>query len=179
MKISKRGQVFALSLLSASIISSFALASSHREAPFIAGSPKVDGTDFYMFRSYEADRGDFVTLIANYQPLQDAYGGPNYFTMDPTALYEIHIDNDGDAVEDLTFQFKFNNAYGQANATGLIRDGGIDTGAGSDVQVPLAAVAPASAVGGMTGLLNVVETYTVNVVSGDRRTGSSLSLIHI
>ena len=49
-----------------------ALASSHREAPFITGSPKVDGTDFYMFRSYEPTRSDFVTLIANYQPLQDA-----------------------------------------------------------------------------------------------------------
>ena len=31
-----------------------AIASSHREAPFIAGMPRVDGTDFYMFRSYGA-----------------------------------------------------------------------------------------------------------------------------
>ena len=30
-----------------------ALASSHREAPFITTRPKVDGTDFYMFSSYE------------------------------------------------------------------------------------------------------------------------------
>ena len=63
------------------------LASSHREAPFIAGQPKVDGTDFYMFRSYEPGREQFVTFIANYNPLQDAYGGPNYFTLDPKALY--------------------------------------------------------------------------------------------
>jgi hypothetical protein len=67
----------------------------------------VDGTDFYMFRSYEPGRAGYVTLIANYQPLQDAYGGPNYFAMDPNALYEIHIDNDGDAREDLSFQFRF------------------------------------------------------------------------
>ncbi|HEY0820443.1 MAG TPA: DUF4331 family protein, partial [Rhizobacter sp.] len=72
-------------------------ASSHREAPFITASPKVDGTDFYMFRSYETGRAAFTTLIANYMPLQDAYGGPNYFSMDPNALYEIHVDNDGDA----------------------------------------------------------------------------------
>ena len=44
--------------------------------------PKVDGTDFYMFRSYEPGRDGFVTLIANYLPLQDSYGGPNYFTLD-------------------------------------------------------------------------------------------------
>jgi len=92
------------------------MASSHREAPFITTSPKVDGTDFYMFRSYEGiaangsgGRSDYVTLLANYQPLQGPYGGPNYFSMDPNALYEIHIDNNGDAREDLTFQFRFQN----------------------------------------------------------------------
>ncbi|MFS2053795.1 DUF4331 family protein, partial [Variovorax sp. CT11-76] len=68
-----------------------AIASSHREAPSIAGMPKLDATDFYMFRSYEAGRQDFVTLIANYQPDQSPYGGPNYFTMDPNGLYEIHL----------------------------------------------------------------------------------------
>src|SRR5678809_114807 len=86
-----------------------ALASSHREAPFITEHPKVDGTDFYIFNSYEAGRQDFVTVIADYLPLQDAYGGPNYFTLDPEALYEIHIDNNGDAKEDLSFQFRFKN----------------------------------------------------------------------
>src|SRR5262249_2465331 len=86
-----------------------ASASSHREAPFIAEHPKVDGTDFYMFRSYESGRSGYVTLIANYLPLQDAYGGPNYFTLDPEAIYDIHVDNDGDAREDLTFRFRFKN----------------------------------------------------------------------
>ena len=46
-------------------------ASSHREAPQITETPKVDGTDFYMFRSYETGREGFVTLIANYLPLQN------------------------------------------------------------------------------------------------------------
>ena len=50
-----------------------------------------------------------MTLIADYLPLQDPYGGPNYFTLDPDALYEIHVDNDGDAREDLTFRFRFEN----------------------------------------------------------------------
>ena len=60
--------------------------SSHREAPGITGKPKLDGTDFYMFRSYEPGRQGYVTLIANYIPLQDAYGGPNFFTMDLMSL---------------------------------------------------------------------------------------------
>lgn len=72
-------------------------ASSHREALFITELPKVDGTDFYMFTSYEPGRQGFVTVVANYLPLQDPYGGPNYFSLDPDAIYEIHFDNDGDA----------------------------------------------------------------------------------
>ena len=80
-------------------------ASSHREAPGITKYPQVDGTDFYMFTSYEAGRQDYVTFIANYVPVHAPYGGPNYFPLDPRAIYEIHVDNDGDAVEDLTFSF--------------------------------------------------------------------------
>src|SRR5215475_14096568 len=99
----------ALAVLAALPGGGAALASSHREAPFITENPKVDGTDFYLFRSYEAGRGDTVTMVANYLPLQDAYGGPNYFTLDPQALYEIHIDNNGDAKEDMSFQFRFKN----------------------------------------------------------------------
>ena len=86
-----------------------AQAASHREAPLITQYPKVDNTDIYVFRSYEAGREGYVVFIANYIPLQDAYGGPNYFQMDPDALYEIHIDNNGDAREDLTFSFRFTN----------------------------------------------------------------------
>ena len=93
--------------LAAAALPFAAIASSHREAPFITEHPKVDGTDFYMFSSYESGRDGYVTLIANYLPLQDAYGGPNYFTLDPNAVYDIHIDNDGDATEDMTFRFRF------------------------------------------------------------------------
>ena len=95
--------------LTTAYIAQDAVASSHREAPNITRYPTLDSTDFYVFNSYESGRADYVTLIANYVPLQDAYGGPNYFALDPAANYNIHVDSDGDAVEDLTFQFKFDN----------------------------------------------------------------------
>ena len=104
-------------------VASPTMASSHREAPYITQQPKVDGTDFYAFASYEAGREDYITLLANYIPLQDAYGGPNYFSMDPNALYEIHIDNDGDAVEDVTFQWVFDNALVGGDGIALDIDG--------------------------------------------------------
>ena len=141
------------------------LASSHREAPFITTSPKVDGTDLYMFMSYETGRNGYVTLIANYQPLQDAYGGPNYFKMDPNALYEIHIDNNGDAVEDLTFQFRFNNTLSNNGKGAELTIGG------ASVASPLTQTGAVNAVS--DGNLNVAETYSVKVVRGDRRKGSA------
>ena len=140
-----------------------ALASSHREAPGITKSPKVDATDFYMFRSYEPGRDGYVTFIANYQPLQAPYGGPNYFTMDADAIYEIHIDNNGDAVEDITFQFDFENRL-------AMDGGGIAVPVGDqNVAIPLKAAGPISR--GDTGALNEIETYTLNMITGDRRTG--------
>lgn len=139
------------------------VASSHREAPYITKQPKVDATDFYMFRSYEAGQSGFITLIANYLPLQDPYGGPNYFSLDPEALYEIHIDNDGDALEDVTFQFRF---------TTTVQDIALDIGPVGNtkrVSVPLINVGAITA--GDVSNLNSRESYGVKVVFGDRRTG--------
>lgn len=143
------------------------IASSHREAPFITTSPKVDGTDFYMFRSYEGiaangtgGRSDYVTMLANYQPLQDGYGGPNYFSLDPNALYEIHIDNNGDAKEDLTFQFRFKNKLNNVPLTI----------GGKSIAIPLI---QAGAVANVTDAnLNLNETYSLTLVRGDRRKGT-------
>ncbi len=137
-----------------------AQASSHREAPSITTTPKVDATDFYMFNSYEAGRSAFVTLIANYLPLQDAYGGPNYFSLDPNALYEIHIDNNGDAKEDLTFQFRFKNT---------LKSTVLNIG-GSNVEIPL--IQSGGVTGPAAANLNLNETFTLDVVRGDRRTGA-------
>ena len=72
-------------LIGAAALPLVTVASSHREAPFITTRPKVDGTDFYMFNSYEPGRAGYVTLIANYQPFESPQGGPNYYTMDPRA----------------------------------------------------------------------------------------------
>ncbi len=86
-----------------------ALASSHREAPLIANDPMADNTDVYAFRSTEPGREGFVTLIANFIPAQDPGSGPHYYQFDSTVLYEIKIDNTGDGVEDISYQFHFSD----------------------------------------------------------------------
>ncbi len=170
----------ALAACAAMLLPQLAQASSHREAPFISRMPKVDNTDFYMFRSYEPGRDGFVTIIANFQPLQDAYGGPNYFTMDPDALYEIHIDNTGDAKEDLTFQFRFQNPLNDTSGgqTGITLDIG-PAGSQKKVSIPFVnANLPGAPANPLTAanegsFRNVKEAYTVKVVRGDRRTGQA------
>jgi hypothetical protein len=134
-------------------------ASSHREAPGITKTPKLDGTDFYMFRSFEAGRQNYVTLLANYVPLQDVYGGPNFFTLDSAGLYEMHVDNDGDGREDITFQFQFTNTS---------KDLAVMAG-DRLVSVPLINIGPIGPAASQTSNLNVIETYTVSVIRGNRR----------
>jgi len=148
-----------------------AQASSHREAPFITENPKVDGTDLYLFRSYEPGRENYVTLISNYSPLQDAYGGPNYFSLSPDALYEIHIDNNGDSVEDITFQFQFTNTLSN-NGAGITLPVN-----GKDIAVALKNISPVSS--SEPGSVNVAESYTLTMVEGDRRSGAKSSVINV
>ena len=79
--------------------------SSHREAPEIAKDPVADSTDVYAFVSPDAP--DTVTLIVNYVPFENPDGGPNFYEFGNDVLYEINIDNDGDARPDVTYQFQF------------------------------------------------------------------------
>ena len=150
-------------LLSAAFVALPAQASSHREAPNITQYPKVDGTDVYAFKSYEAGRSAFVTLIANYIPGQNPFDGPNYFTMDPDAIYEIHIDNDGDAREDLTFQFKFKQTS---------KDISLPIG-GKSIAIPLRYSGAVTDVNPPT--LNQSESFTVTMIRGARRQPSGVA----
>ncbi len=146
-------------LASALACAGSALASSHAEAPFVTELRKVDNTDVYAFRSYESGRDGFVTLISNFYPVQDAYGGPNFFFLDPEALYEIHVDNNGDAKEDITFQFRFTNE---------LKDIPLTIG-GKSVSIALRNPATVTEMNSPNSQIS--ETYQVNVVRGNRRSG--------
>ncbi len=128
-------------------------ASSHREAPLTAQDPLADNTDVYAFRS--PDSPDKVTLIANFIPLQKPDGGPNFYSFDPNVIYEIHVDNNADAVEDITFQWRF---------TTEIRNPGTflyNTGAVTTLDDPD---------------LNVRQFYRLTRIDGPRRTGAVTEL---
>ena len=153
-------------------LSTAAGAASHREAPLMTLFNAQDISDVYAFRSYEAGREDFITILMNVNPVQAPLGGPNYFPLDPDALYEIHISNGStitgetlDGLENLTFQFRFNNA---------LTDGGfgitVDAG-GVDQTIPLLQIPAVTAGQGGDATLAFRQTYTVTLMDGDRRKG--------
>lgn len=125
-------------------LSSFA--SSHREAPLITEDPTMDNTDVYAFRSPDAP--DTITIIANYIPLEEPSNGPNFYRFSDAGIYEIHIDNNGDAIEDVTYQFQFRTDVRNPN-TFLYNTG------------PVLTLDSAN--------LNVRQFYTVTRIAGARR----------
>lgn len=82
-----------------------ASASSHREAPLISGTPQYDNTDLYAFVS--PDKPDTTTIVANWIPFEEPAGGPNFYTFADDAQYDLHVDNNGDAQDDLIFRYTF------------------------------------------------------------------------
>src|SRR5262247_417 len=88
-------------------------ASSHREAHLISNDPLADNTDLHAFVS--PDRPDTVTIIANYIPMETPASGPGFFNFDPNVLYNIYVDNDGDGLPDISFEFRFKNTVANEN----------------------------------------------------------------
>jgi hypothetical protein len=131
-----------------------AKASSHREAPLIANDPTADNTDLYAFVS--PDKPNTVTIVANYIPFEEPAGGPNFSNFDPNALYEIHVDNNGDGRDDVTYQFRFDTTIANGN-TFLYNTGPITSLSDPD--------------------WNVRQTYSVTRIQGHHRTvlGSDLA----
>ena len=128
-------------------------ASSHREAPLLAQDPMADNTDVYAFVSPDAP--DTVTLIANFIPFQKPDGGPNFYSFDPSVVYELHIDNNGDAVEDITYQWRFTTEV-RNTATFLYNTGTVTSLDDPD--------------------LNVRQFYRLTRIDGPRRTGTVTEL---
>ena len=137
------------------------MASSHREAPITALDPTADITDLWAFRSYNALGQDTttpsITMIMGVNPFEDPANGPNWFPFDPQILYEIHVDNDNDGLDDITFQIRFSTQYQLPTVyTGLA---GFSTDSGATAPGVPPEITDFSNPG-----LNFRQTYTVTMV---------------
>jgi len=168
-------------------------ASSHSEAPGTASRPSADLSDFYMFQCYEPGQEDKTCFIMNAYPGQAPFAGPNYFTLSDDHFFEIYIDNNGDAQEDLTFQFFTGNRLGGSEMVEVpfesdeedcaiytrsaapqplteLKHRGLTINVGGvDVPIPLKFIGPIDEV--YDSNLNWLEYYRLNVIRGDRTFG--------
>src|SRR5690348_5507962 len=90
-----------------------AVASSHREAPLISQDPTADNTDLYAFR--DPNDPTMLDIVAGYIGLELPQSGPNFTRFGDDVLYEIHIDNNGDVEDDITYQFRFRTTIVNGN----------------------------------------------------------------
>ena len=124
-----------------------ASASSHREAPAISQDPQADNTDLYAFR--DTTDPTRLNIIANYIGLEQPNGGPNFARFSDDVQYSIHVDNNGDAVDDVTYNLRFRTTLANPN-TFLYNTGQITSPDDADVSIK--------------------QTYSVEKVVGTTRT---------
>lgn len=158
-----------LTLLAAGFVAP-AHAANHREAPLTALDHKADIADFFAFVSY--DDPSKVTLILTVDPLLEPSNGPNYFPFDPEILYSIKIDNDHDAIKDVSFEFSFDTQIRLPGVfTGFVGAGaGVPAPANSPAPVPPGTPIVPPAITALDGPgsegFSLRQTYTVTMVEG-------------
>jgi len=161
-----------LALLNVGLPGPLAWAANHREAPLTALDHKADITDWFAFRSY--DQPNKVTMILNVDPLLEPANGPNYFPFDPEITYEMRIDNDQDAKEDIRIQFRFKTETRLPNVfTGFVGVGnGVATPANSPTPLPPGTPIIPAAITALDGPgsegLSLRQSYTVKLLKKDR-----------
>jgi hypothetical protein len=135
-------------------------ASSHREAPLISEDPVADATDLYAFVS--PDDPETVTFIAAYYPMQDPAGFPNYYRFGDDVTYRINIDNNGDAVEDVLYQWEFSTEIANPNSF-LYNSGPIDSLDSSNLNVRQTYTLSEGRGGVLTEIASGLMTPPVNI----------------
>lgn len=92
-----------------------ALGSDHQDTPEVELSPRLDINDVYAFPG--SDESRIAIVVTTQSPITPA--GTAAARFDPNALYQIKIDNTGDAVEDLVLQLQFDDVTGGGQRVAL------------------------------------------------------------
>jgi hypothetical protein len=124
-----RALAFAAALV---LLPALASASSHSEAPGTAKDRTADDTDMYAFVSPDAPNA--VTIVGNWVPLLEPAGGPNFQGFDDDVHYYLNVDNVGDALDHVRFEFTFHTTRANG-ATFLYNTGQVTSLGDPDLNV--------------------------------------------
>ena len=92
------------------------MASDHQDSPLVEMSPRFDVNDVYAFPS-PTDASKTVLVLGTSSPITPAQTPSFTFGNKDQELYQLKIDNTGDAREDLVFQFTFTGPSGKQKVT--------------------------------------------------------------
>ena len=150
------GAASAAALVAGSLAVTGGFGSSHREAPNILKDPTADNTDVWAYTA--PDTPGSLTVVANWIPLADPAGGPNFYPLDEDAKYYIKIDNTGDGYEDVAYRYDFKTRFRNPNSF-------------------LYAVPPVNSINDRN--LNLVQTYDLykEEYNGNRKMVSSRRIV--
>ena len=110
--IRRRWPVIALAVLAVSAVTTGVarkvMASDHQDTPLVENNPRFDVNDVYAFPSPN-DPSKTVLVLGTQSPISPAATPSAKFGTRDQVMYQLKIDNTGDAKEDLVFQFTFFN----------------------------------------------------------------------
>jgi hypothetical protein len=159
-----------VSAVAAMLMSQVGFAANHREAPITALDHKADITDVYAFVSYGGvGAGTHVTMILGVDPLLEPGNGPNWFPFDSDILYELKVDNNNDAVEDVVFQFRFFTEQRLPNLFQVyagVPGGAVAPGNSPPPVLPGTLIVPPRIASFGSAGLGLRQRYTVTMVKG-------------
>ena len=104
----KKVTTVALGLMTLALLPSMVWASSHREAPAITEDPAADNTDLYAWVTPGSH--DKLHVVANWNPLQEPAGGPNFHKFSDSVRYEINITRGDSLRTKYRYEFYFRSA---------------------------------------------------------------------
>ncbi len=102
-----RNAAFVLASAAVVTVAQRVYASDHQDTPEVELNPRMDINDVYAFPGSTADR--IALIVTTSSPI----AGSNA-SFDPNLLYQLKIDNTGDAIEDRVFQITFDDGVGAA-----------------------------------------------------------------
>jgi hypothetical protein len=110
------------------LVSAAASAASHRNGPMLLEDQTANLNDFYIFRSWEPGRSNYVVMSMSAQGFQNPDNGPSYYKFSDSVLYRINVNNARglDGNPDMQIDFQFNTTL-RPNQTFLSYFGVIDS----------------------------------------------------